>query len=183
MPSAWYGTLGAVQPRPRHEPFPLLDVMPPALRATLPHCLWSHDRLWALKLHVEPVSVGELRWHLALPMWSFEGVPFAISPEQVRDDPDRFHVQYARTMAADLTLPLHALVRAGRPRTLLDGVHRLLKADLLGHAMVAVKDLPAPRLDDIAVGAPYPVLQTRPPGRACPAGKPRAGTLTRRVSG
>ena len=151
MPSAWCGTLGGMQPGPRREPFPLLDAMPASLRAVMPHFLWSHDRLWALKLRAEPVTVDELRWHLALPMWSFAGVPFAISPEQVRTDPSRFHVQYARTMAADLTFPLHALVRAGRSRTLLDGVHRLLKADLLGHAMVAVKDIPSARLDKIVI--------------------------------
>lgn len=125
--------------------------MPPSLRDVTLDFVWSHDRLWALELPVERVAVDELRWHLALPMWSLEGVPFAVSPEQVRANPSRFHVQHARTMAADLAFPLHALVRPGRPRTLLDGVHRLLKAELLGHATVAVTDVPMARLDDIAV--------------------------------
>ncbi len=132
------------------QPFPLLDVMPASLRSVMVDFLWSRERLWALELPVERVSVDELRWHLALPMWSFEGVPFAISPEQVGADPDRYHVQYARTMAADLAFPVHALVRPERRLTLLDGVHRLLKADLLGHRTIDVKKVPMACLDAIA---------------------------------
>ncbi len=87
---------------------------------------------------------------LALPLWSFDAAPFAISPDQVRGDPDRYHLQYARTMAADLAFPLHALVRPEGVLALLDGVHRLLKADLLGQRTVDVKKVPMACLDAIA---------------------------------
>jgi hypothetical protein len=50
-----------------------------------------------------------------------------------------------------LSFPLHALVRQGGSLILLDGVRRILKADLFGLATVAVKQLPMARLDDIAV--------------------------------
>ncbi len=53
-------------------------------------------------------------------------------------------------MAADLAFPLQALERPGGHLTVLDGIHRLLKADLLGHATVAVTRLPMERLDEIA---------------------------------
>ncbi len=132
------------------KPFPLLDVMPASLRSVLPEFLWSRERLWALELPVERVAVDELTWHLALPLWSFEAVPFAISPEEVRRDPARYHLQYARTMAADLAFPVHALVRPERALTLLDGVHRLLKAELLGHRTIDVKKVSMAGLEAIA---------------------------------
>ncbi len=132
------------------KPFPLLDVMPASLRSVMPGFLWSRERLWALELPVERVAVDELRWHLALPMWSFDGVPFAITPEQVRADPGRYHLQHARTMAADLAFPVDALARPRGALTLLDGVHRLLKADMLGRRTVDVKKVPMACLDAIA---------------------------------
>jgi hypothetical protein len=112
---------------------------------------WSRERLWALDLPVGPVAVEDLRFHLDCPFWSFNDQPFAVSPAEVRADPSRYHLQYARTMAADLSFPLHALARQEGSLILLDGVRRLLKADLLGLATVAVKQLPIARLDEIAV--------------------------------
>ena len=132
------------------RPFPLLDAMPAQLRSVMVDFQWSRERLWALELPVERVGLHELRWHLALPMWSFEGVPFTVSPQDVGADPDRYHAQYARTMAADLEFPLHLLVRARDAPTILDGVHRLLKAELLGHRTVDVKKVPMSSLDAIA---------------------------------
>lgn len=136
--------------RRARTPFPLLEQLPTSLRHVTLDFLWSHERLWGLDLAVEQVAIEDLRWHLMLPMWSFEDVPFAVSPNEVRDDPRHYHAQYARTMAADLSFPLHAVVGRDGDRSLLDGVHRLLKADLLGHPTVAVKTLPNQALDAIA---------------------------------
>jgi hypothetical protein len=118
------------------KPFDLLDLVPAALHGLILDFEWSREQLWALDLPVQPMAIQELRWLLPLPWWSYEGVPFAISPSQVRANPGRYHVQYARTMTADLSLPLHVLVRHNRVVTMLDGVHRLLKADLPGRELV-----------------------------------------------
>lgn len=48
-------------------------------------------------------------------------------------------------MAADLGCPLDLLFRNGR-WVILDGVHRLLKADLLGLGNIQVRRLPAAML-------------------------------------
>ncbi len=105
--------------------------MPQPVRSVMVDFVWSHQRLWALDAPAQRVAVDELRWHLALPMWSFEAIAFVVSPEEVRADPSRYWAQYARTMAADLDLPLQALERPGGHLTVLDGIHRLLKADLV----------------------------------------------------
>ena len=134
----------------QRKPFPLYDAMPAPLREVTLNVMWSQERLCRLDLPVERVAVEELGWQLSLPRWSFEGAPFAISPEQVRSDPDRYHVQYARTMAADLTFPAHALLRTDGVLTLLDGVHRLLKADVLGQQTIEIRKVPTTCLDTIA---------------------------------
>jgi len=59
--------------------------------------------------------------------------------------PSRFRTKCQRTMAADLGCPLDLLFRNGR-WVILDGVHRLLKADLLGLGNIQVRRLPAAML-------------------------------------
>ena len=63
----------------------------------------------------------------------------------------RYHEQYARTMAADLRHPLDVVRRPDGRLTILDGVHRLLRAELEGRVIVAVRMLAWEELDGIAV--------------------------------
>ncbi len=132
------------------KPISLLDAMPDVVRSVLPDFEWSRERLRGLQLPAERIATEDLRWHLTLPMWSFKNVPFTLSPEQVRADPGRYWEHYARTMAADLRFPIHALERPSGRLTVLDGIHRLLKADLLGHTTVRIKKISTDRLDEIA---------------------------------
>jgi len=123
--------------------------MPPALNGIVLDFLWDHQRLWSLDLPVTQVPVSELDWHLDLPMWAFEGQPFVLTPKDVARNPQAFHEQYARTLAADTRFPLHLLARTSR-LTVLDGMHRLLKACMEGRRTVPAKTVPVGRLDDIA---------------------------------
>jgi hypothetical protein len=75
------------------------------------------DVHWDLgKLHALPglpeveIPVKELAWHLGLPFWAVNGVPFQVCPQDVLDAPDRYRDQWARTLATDLSYPLHARV-------------------------------------------------------------------------
>jgi hypothetical protein len=114
---------------------------------------WRRELLWELDLPVEDVPVTDLRWLLSMPVWSLDGEPFKVSPEQVRADPARHQAHYARALAADLSYPLHVLVRANEPDrvvTVLDGFHRLFKAVLTGQSMITVKKVPEHLLDMIA---------------------------------
>jgi hypothetical protein len=104
-------------------------------------CEWDRERLWRLPLPVSSVSVRELAWHLRLPLWAHAGRPFAVSPAQVLRAPAMFPDQHMRMMAADLACPIDLLARPERP-TILDGVHRLAKAWLLGAPEVSVRLLP-----------------------------------------
>jgi hypothetical protein len=122
-------------------PFPLQELVPAELRGVLCDFVWDADKLRHLPLPIDTVTVDSLRWHLGLPYWRHDGKPFQLTPAQVMADPARYQEQYQRTMAADLSLPLDLLFRNDR-WVILDGVHRLLKADLLGLSQVRVRRLP-----------------------------------------
>lgn len=137
---------------PGRRPFPLADLVPDVLRDVILDFHWDLARLWRLDPPVTMVPLAELRWQLELPLWQCEGVHFAVSPAAVAADPVRFHEQWTRTLAADLRHPVHVLARPGR-LTILDGAHRLLKAQHLGYDTVAAHLVAMDRLDEIAVPA------------------------------
>jgi ParB-like nuclease domain len=71
------------------------------------------------------------------------------------DEPARYPQQYACTIAADCAFPIHIAPHHGR-MSVLDGVHRLLKADLLGLSTVPAMRLSEADLDAIALKPPSP---------------------------
>jgi hypothetical protein len=119
--------------------------VPAELHGVLCDFVWDADKLRRLPLLVDTATVDSLRWHLDLPYWRHDGKPFQITPAQVKADPARYREQYQRTMAADLSYPLDLLFRSDR-WVILDGVHRLLKADVLGLSQIGVRPLPAAML-------------------------------------
>jgi hypothetical protein len=129
-------------------PHPLREVTPSILQGVLLDFWWDQERLWRLDLPVTEVPTRELRWHLELPMWALDDSPFTLTPAQVAACPRRYAGQYTRTLAADLRFPIHVLDRPER-LTVLDGMHRLLKAHILGQDTVLAKKVPTSRLDDI----------------------------------
>ena len=88
-----------------------------------------------------PPTTPSATWHLDLPFWRHDGKPFQVTPGQVKADPVRYEEHYRRTLAADIGCPLDLTTRNHR-WVILDGVHRLLKADLLGLSHVPVRRVP-----------------------------------------
>jgi hypothetical protein len=74
---------------PRRE-FPLLHLVPTELRDVLLDFVWDADRLRELDLPTRTVPVSELEWHLDLPLWSVDDVPFQVTPRQVAAQPADF---------------------------------------------------------------------------------------------
>lgn len=134
------------------QPFPLLDQLPHVLHGVILDYLWDHARLHALTgLPEVAVPVRDLVWHLDLPFWAEGGRPFRVSPCEVASDRNRHPAQWARTMAADLRFPLHVRTNPSGKMIILDGVHRLLKAFILGLSTVNVLVLADADLDQIAI--------------------------------
>lgn len=131
------------------RPFPL--TIPPELTAYILDFHWDLELLHALDLPVVELPVADLAHHLDLPFWAYDDRPFQVTPHQVAADPVTYRAQYDRTLAADLTHPLDAVRRPDHRLTILDGIHRLLQAELEAHPTVAVRILPWSALDEIAV--------------------------------
>lgn len=134
-------------------PFPLLAERPSTLEGIILDFHWDLDRLHALPLPEREASIATLRWHLELPFWTAGGLPFQVSPAEVAAEPAKHPHQWKRTMDADLRYPLDTYVGTAGRLTILDGVHRLLKATIEGHPTVRVRVLSPDALNAIAVAA------------------------------
>lgn len=121
------------------KPYARWEQMPPVMQALLPNVIWDRGRLHALALPVVELALARLRWQLDLPWWRDGERRFAVTPNQVRDAPERYAVHWRRTLDADLAYPIDLL--QGDRLVILDGVHRLLKADILGMSTVAARIL------------------------------------------
>lgn len=106
---------------------------------------WDVRKLWNADLPVVPMPVTELAWLLDKPFWKDGRRKLAVSGRDVASDPGRYRLEYERTMAADLVYPINVILLGGR-WVIMDGVHRLLKAWLLGRETIDAKQA---REDDI----------------------------------
>jgi hypothetical protein len=134
------------------KPFDLWRKMPPVMQALLPNVMWHRAQLHELVLPVVELPVADLRWMLDLPWWRVGERRFAVTPTQVRHAPERYAAHWRRMLDADLGYPIDLLQRDRL--IILDGVHRLLKADELG-----MRKLPCRVLDD----AQFATITAAPP--------------------
>ncbi|RZT12641.1 hypothetical protein EV649_7006 [Kribbella sp. VKM Ac-2569] len=131
------------------RPFPL--AVPPELTAYILDFHWDVERLHALDLPTVDLRVAGLAHHLDLPFWAYDDRPFQVTPRQVAADPVTYRAQYERTLAADLRHPIDVVHRPDDRITILDGVHRLLRAELEHHPSITARVLQWSELDHIAV--------------------------------
>lgn len=154
--------LDAVLVRPEHEradpelvaalaggiPHARLSEIPATLAPWLLPVEWSRERLWAIERRPVQLPIVALRWLYDLPLWrAQDGRWFMVTPREFLLDPAG-HVEHEKRAArADLSRPVHALWRHDR-WFLVDGVHRLVKADRAGLSTIPAvvvrrKDLPS----------------------------------------
>jgi hypothetical protein len=131
--------------------FPLAHLVPPELTPYILDFHWDTELLHALDLPSVELPLGDLTHHLDLPFWAYDGRPFQITPREVAADPVRYRSQYERTLAAELHHPLDVVRRPDDRITILDGVHRLLRAELEGRTTISVRVLAWSDLHRIAV--------------------------------
>jgi hypothetical protein len=129
------------------KPFDLWRKMPPVMQALLPNVMWDREKLHQLVVPVSELPLASLRWQLDLPWWRDGDRRFAVTPNQVRHDPERHAVHWRRILDADLAFPIDLLQR--ERLVILDGVHRLLKADILEMSTVPVRVLDEARFAEI----------------------------------
>lgn len=123
---------------------------PPELVGIVLDFDWDRERLHALDLPTDEVAVSELHWQLDLRWWKHADRHFAVTPNEVRAHPVRYDVHWQRTLAAQLAFPIHLAETEPARWTILDGVHRLLKAGVLGHSHIRAVRVPPAMLRFVA---------------------------------
>jgi hypothetical protein len=123
--------------------------VPESLRGVLLDFPWELDRLFALDLPTEAVSLSGLLWLLDLPFWREGGEWFAITPNQVREHPHDHEEEWNRVQRVDLSQPIHIAER-DTGWVVIDGIHRLLMADIEGRQALPARRVPSGMLPLIA---------------------------------
>jgi len=68
---------------------------------------------------------------------------------QVISNPKKYKYQYRRIMGADLKYPIEVMKNKKGKWEILDGLHRLVKAKVLGQTVVKVRKVPYSKIKEI----------------------------------
>lgn len=109
---------------------------------------WDNKKVWGLDYPVEQIPITDLSWHFEIPFWDLEDDRYCLSPNQVIQNPEKFQEEYDRTMKADMSHPIDIMENKGR-WLILDGLHRLVKAKILGYDKVNVRKIPRTEIHNI----------------------------------
>ena len=109
---------------------------------------WEEEKVWMRDYPVEKMDIQELVWHLDIPfLWSDGGV-YNLTSREVIENPDKYAKEYERTMKSDLKYPIDIMENKGH-WLILDGLHRLTKAYVLGQTEVSVRKIPRAEIPNI----------------------------------
>jgi ubiquinone/menaquinone biosynthesis C-methylase UbiE len=109
---------------------------------------WSNSRIWKIKTPVTEMQIKKLEWMLDIPFLDVKKGRYNLTPAEFLSNPKRFKTEYQRTMNADLRYPIDLMLNKGR-WLVLDGLHRLMKAKIIGWKKVNVRKIPRSKIKDI----------------------------------
>jgi hypothetical protein len=116
--------------------------LPPEMRGWYFPFNWNLERLWALDVPARMFSLADLRWHFEMPIWSVApGMHFDLRPAEVIRNPGLHPRHDQRIEKADISYPLD-LMLTPRGLTVIDGVHRLAKYEILQRDEVSARIIP-----------------------------------------
>ena len=101
---------------------------------------WSEEKVWAIDVPAEDMDILELEWHFDVPFWNTPDGYYDLTPSQVLSEPEKYKIEFERTMKSDLKYPLDIMFWKNR-WLLLDGLHRLVKAKQLWMKEVKVRKI------------------------------------------
>jgi hypothetical protein len=111
---------------------------------------WDNKKVWHLDEPVENMEISELDWLFDIPLWHSPGGYYDFKPIWVIENPGKYPERYKRIMEANLDWPIDIMEWKGR-WLLLDGLHRLTKAKILGRKKVKVRKIPKTRIPEIKI--------------------------------
>jgi hypothetical protein len=109
---------------------------------------WSEKKVWVLNIPVEKINIKELEWHFEIPFWNTKNGNYDLKPNNVINFPKNHQEEYYRTMKSDLSYPIDIMENKGR-WLILDGLHRLVKAKMLGKNEIEVRKVPRSKIAEI----------------------------------
>ena len=102
---------------------------------------WDEPKVWKLNVPIEEMDIRELEWHFNIPFWWTKGGYYNFKPIWVIEKPDKYPERNKRIMKSNLKYPLDVMFWKDR-WLLLDGLHRLVKAKMIGQKTVKVRKIP-----------------------------------------
>ncbi|MCL5680372.1 MAG: ParB N-terminal domain-containing protein [Candidatus Marsarchaeota archaeon] len=103
---------------------------------------WDERKVWKLKIKPEEMKISKLEWMFYVPFWRLpDNTPYSLKPIDVIEKPKKYKKEYKRTMKANLKHPIDIMRNKGK-WLLLDGLHRLAKAKILGYDSIYVRKIP-----------------------------------------
>jgi hypothetical protein len=109
---------------------------------------WDEEKVWKLNVPVTEVDIEMLAWHFDVPFHWHGGRIYNLTSREIIENPDNYREEYQRTMNADLHYPIDVMENKGR-WLILDGLHRLMKAYILGMKKVRVRMIPREKIPEI----------------------------------
>jgi hypothetical protein len=109
---------------------------------------WDNKKVWKLDVPVTEINMSELEWHFDMPFWDLKSERYVLKPIDVINFPDKYKIEYTRTLKCDLTHPIDIMKNKGR-WLILDGLHRLVKLKIAGKTKVKVRKIPVSMIPQI----------------------------------
>ncbi|HEY4523689.1 MAG TPA: hypothetical protein VJK04_02340 [Candidatus Paceibacterota bacterium] len=109
---------------------------------------WEEEKVWRLNIPVTEMDIEKLTWHFDMPFHWHKGGLYNLKSRDIIDKPEEYKEEYERTMRADLKYPIDIMENKGK-WLILDGLHRLMKAYILGTRKVNVRIIPREKIPEI----------------------------------
>lgn len=110
---------------------------------------WDSKKVWALDEPGKEMDINKLIWHFEVPFWEVKDTDdYNLTPWSVIKKPRKHSMHYQKVKKASLKYPIDIMKNKGR-WLILDGLHRLVKAYLLGYKKVQVRIIPRSRIQEI----------------------------------
>ena len=110
---------------------------------------WKEEVVWKLNYSEEEINIEVLKWHFDIPFWNWQNHWYVLKPIEVINNPKKYQSQYDRVMNSDISYPIDVMENKGR-LVILDGLHRLVKCELLGMNKVKVRIISRSEIVNIA---------------------------------
>ncbi len=110
---------------------------------------WDSKKVWDLDVPTQTMDINELVWHFDIPFWEKDGTDdWNLTPWEVIHKKEGTTDHQRKVEEVDLKYPIDIMENKGK-YVILDGLHRLVKAYMLGQKEVEVRIIPRKYIPDI----------------------------------